>query len=116
MIKVGQKVLVKRVGNAARHYNASELVEEAVVESVGRKYFYLVGYHRCKFDIERRYDVSDFSTNFKVYDTQQEIDDEAEYKKKNEDIRKAFDWTSTAELTLDQIRAIHDILTGDIDE
>ncbi len=59
MIKVGQEVFIRRVGNAARHIkNDADSIEKAVVQTVGRKYFTLTDYWRCKFGIEEMHDIS----------------------------------------------------------
>ena len=45
-LKVGQKVFVMKVGNAARSYknNPERLIEEDEISKVGNKYFYLKGF------------------------------------------------------------------------
>ncbi len=62
----GQTVWVKPIRNAARH-NAK--VKEVVITTVGRKYFTLEGWDfaRKKFSIETLEEVSEYSADYEVY-------------------------------------------------
>lgn len=106
----GQVVFVKKVGNAARWRKEDELVEEEIVERVGKKYFYLQGFRNHKFSIEEMRDISDYTSDFYVYLTMQEIKDEAEYALKVKEISKVFDHYGRVDLSLEVIRQLHDIL------
>jgi hypothetical protein len=113
-MKVGQVVYVKRVGNAARRRDEKDLVTEETIEKVGNKYFYLKGYYRYKFSIEEKRDISEYSSNFIVYESMKEIEEETEYFTKVENIRKIFERYGRCSLSLDQIRRINNIIQEDI--
>ena len=110
-MKVGQIVYVKKVGNSARYCKEDELISEEVVEKVGNKYFYLKHYTRVKFSIERMCDVSEYSYNYNVYLTRQEIEDETERDNKLDAIKREFSrYGKMSDISLEVIRQIYTIL------
>jgi hypothetical protein len=106
----GQKVFVERIGNCARNRDPDDLVFEGEVEKVGRDYFYLKGFTRSKFSKTTMTEASDYSANYKVYESLQAIEDKNEYNKKLTLIRKTFDSYGRPDLTLDQLRKICEII------
>ncbi len=109
-MKPGDKVYVKKVGNAARGCEPENLITEETIESVGRKYFYLIGYYRNKFSITEKRDISEYSSEFVVYESKKEIDDEEEYNYKLKSIRDKIGNYGKCDLDLDKIRVIHDLI------
>lgn len=85
-LQIGQKVYVKKVGNAARYLDqkkapVEDYVEEAIVSKVGRKWFRLDGRYadHYQFDIETGVvDGRDYMSDYVVYESWQEIYDEQE--------------------------------------
>jgi len=111
-IKVGQPVYVKSIGNAARHKKGEALISEAVVETVGRKWFTLEKYWGERFSLENGYnDGKGYSCNFIVYESRQQILDEQEVVDKCREISKGFEYGHNMQkLSLEDIRVIHKIL------
>lgn len=107
---VGQKVFVRKIGNSARHRKPEELITEEEIESIGKIYFYLKGYSRQKFGIEEMRDISNYSSNFIVYENKQDYLDEDEYSNLLDEIRKVFGSYGRCDLNLDQLRRICEII------
>lgn len=114
MIQVGQTVYVRRVGNAARHRTPEEIISEEIVERVGKKYFYLKGFDHEKFGIEEKRDISEYSSNFIVYESKKEIEEEEEYLTKLKMIREVFHQYGHCSLPLEVIRQIFDIIKEEL--
>ncbi len=78
--KVGQIVFSLNVGNAARR--SPQVLTPMRVTSVGRKYFTAEtdGQHwtRTKFHLENWREVSNYSQNYSLYETEQAYADEKE--------------------------------------
>ena len=115
-LKVGQKVFVMKVGNAARSYknNPERLIEEDEISKVGNKYFYLKGFEgygrKTQFCKENFINVSQCSADYRIYLSMQEIEDEREYGIKLDSIIKKIGQYGSTNFSLEQIRKIHDIL------
>lgn len=106
-MKIGQEVFIKRIGNAARHIkNPNDLISKEIVESVGKKYFKLKNYRREKFSIKDMRDVSDYSSNYLVYESEQQIKDEMETNK----IRKFIESYPFGKLSLERLKEIEQML------
>ncbi|MEC1273247.1 hypothetical protein [Bacillus subtilis] len=56
-------------------------------------------------------EVTEYSPDWELYLSKQEIIDKEEKKKLMSDIRSVFDRWSTADLTLDQLRRVHEIIS-----
>jgi hypothetical protein len=108
-MKVGQKVFVRRVGNAARHREKDELISEEIVEKIGRKYFYLKDFYKCKFCLEDMHDVSEYTSNYYVYLTKQEILDENEQSEITDKIKTYFR-KNQSDLSLEDLKKICEII------
>lgn len=93
--KIGQTVYLRPVGNALRGTDGA--IREGIVETVGKKYLTLKEYHRMKFgyyDSDKIRDVSNYSANFILYTSLQEIEDEklnAELSRKVQNYRFTFE-------------------------
>ncbi len=108
--KVGQKVYVKKMGNAASHVNSENLISEETVSKVGNKYIYLDGFERSKFGYHFRselVDISDYSPQYQIYRSKQEIEDEITITNLSEEIRVIFQgYGACKNYTIDQLRRI----------
>ena len=103
-LEVGQKVFIKPMGNAARY---SKEIKEGVVTKVARKYFWLDGFYKERFFIDSMVnDGHGYSSDYAVYLSAQEIEDEREAESLRKEIVKLFEWSSSARLTIDQMRRI----------
>ena len=110
-LKVGQKVYLKPVNNAARHSN--EIVEAEIIK-VGRKYFEVdKGYHYSrKYHISDLKQATDMVADYEVYMSKQEILDEREINSLYFEIGKKFRGVGTTlDLTLSQLRRIKEIIS-----
>lgn len=115
MINVGTPVFLKPVNDAAR-YGRKEVLEKTVLKK-GRKYFYVgntgetESRRMIKFSLESMIQVTDYSADWELYLSTQEILDKEEKQKLMFDIRSAFDRWSSVDLTLDQLRRVHAIIS-----
>jgi hypothetical protein len=110
-IIVGQTVYVKAIHNAARYKKQEELIEEAIVETVGRKWFTLKGYYQDRFSLENGYhDGGVYASQFIVYEDRQTILDEIEIQEKCQYIGSRFACYSNPGMSIEQIRRIYDEL------
>ncbi|WP_444559018.1 beta barrel domain-containing protein [Bacillus stercoris] len=115
LIKVGSTVYLKPINNAAR-YGRKDILEKVVLKK-GRKYFYVGNTvetetrRMFKFSLEDMREVTEYSPDWELYLSKQEIIDKEEKKKLMSDIRSVFDRWSTADLTLDQLRRVHEIIS-----
>ncbi|WP_413154934.1 hypothetical protein [Bacillus subtilis] len=115
LIKVGSTVYLKPINNAAR-YGRKDILEKVVLKK-GRKYFYVGNTGETetrrmfKFSLEDMKEVTEYSPDWELYLSKQEIIDKEEKKKLMSDIRSVFDRWSTADLTLDQLRRVHEIIS-----
>jgi hypothetical protein len=120
-LQIGQKVYVKKIGNAARYLDQKkapieEYVEEATVSKIGRKWFKLDGRYanNYQFDIETGVvDGKLYIADYAVYESWQEIYDEQEKYQLREYLRKTFDYPSQIHLSLTKLRAIKAIIEGE---
>jgi hypothetical protein len=107
MIKVGQRVFLKPIGNAARR-GGKEIKEETVSE-VGRKYFKLSSKYYGRFHLESRIQDSAFTPDWVVYTSREELAQEIEKSELLANI-KAFFNLPKKNLTLYELRKINDII------
>lgn len=98
--KVGDKVWV------AGGFRKTE-PEQKEIGRVGREYFYIDG---DKFEIKSGRQASEHNYPKRTYVDIQEYYDEKEFTDKTSDIRQHFSNWGRIGLSLDQIRAIHDII------
>jgi hypothetical protein len=113
-LSIGLKVYLKPVNNAARYGNNE--IKELVIKKIGKKYFFVGGENQdnerfwTKFDIEELREVSNYSPDWKLYFSKQEILDEQESDKLTSEIRNKFGSYGRLDLTLDQLRRIKEII------
>lgn len=105
MVTVGQKVWVESYS-----YWRKREYKEAVVSKVGRKYFYLEGREREKYDLTTLRDVSDQGYSSIVHLSLQDISDKEEHAALLECIKNEFHRHSSRRYTLDQLRKIAEII------
>jgi hypothetical protein len=113
-IEVGQRVFLKPINNAARYGNKE--IREEVILKAGRKYF-SVGkegetreHWMIKFNIEDLRQVTNYSPDWQLYFSKQEIIDENETLEITREIRRKFEGYGHINLTLDQLRRIQTII------
>ncbi|WP_236583363.1 MULTISPECIES: beta barrel domain-containing protein [Bacillus amyloliquefaciens group] len=115
LIKVGSTVYLKPINNAAR-YGRKDILEKVVLKK-GRKYFYVGNTgdtetrRMFKFSLEDMTEVTEYSPDWEVYLSKQEIIDKEEKEKLKLEISSVFNRWSTADLTLDQLRRVHEIIS-----
>lgn len=109
---VGMKVFSLNVGNAAR--NRTQVLTEAVVTYVGRKYFTVEGPNKWllkRYYIESWREATDYSVQSQLYVSEQEWLDEKETKKLCSYIADKFQrGRNEAGLSLTDIRRIAAII------
>jgi hypothetical protein len=111
-MNVGDKVFLKAVGNNARG-RKEVLIEEYQIVKIGRKYFEVSKENSSwtiKFHIDGKRQVTDYTPDWSLYFSKQEILDEQEVSKLTGSIKKVFDTYGKVNLTLDQLRRINEII------
>jgi hypothetical protein len=115
MLSVGQKVYLRPIGNNARGNNRE--VQERQIKRVGRKYFEAWDgknqYTITKFYIKDNRQVTNYSADWALYFSRQEILDENERLELTEEIRKTIGHYGSHKLTLEQLRSIAQIVRGE---
>lgn len=115
-IKVGMTVFVRPTGaNNTRRMSRKDIldrVKEVKVVKIGRKYFYVEGMDD-KFDLETLKHTSEHHYDMQAYLTLQEIKDEMEHADLQDKLRAVFSTYGRIKLTLEQLRAIDKIITGE---
>ena len=107
-MKIGQKVLVKSIGNQARY--GTSIVKDKI-KSIGRKYFKLED-NNCRFIIETLYaDPGQYISNYQVYFSMKEIEDEKRVSELNRKISNLFTY-SNSNLPLEKLEKINRIVEG----
>lgn len=93
--------------------NKSEL-QEAVIESVGRKYFYIDTFGKeCPFFIDSlKNDGKGYTSKYFIWLSKKEYDDYQEYKRLRSSIQKYFDVYGDVDLPLESLREIDKIITN----
>ena len=108
---VGETVYLKTVGNAAR---GGVSIKETRIVSVGRKYFEVGeekgGRFNIKFHLEDNRQFTDYSADWEIYFSRQEIYDEEESEKIESELRMKFGSWGKTDLSLDQLRRIKEIV------
>jgi len=111
-ILIDQKVYLKPINNAAKC--ATKLLEEYEVKSVGNKYFYVwqnkEDWTIKKFNIETLRQATECPSNYQLYFSKQEIQDEKETGILIKNIREKFSLYGKVNLSLEQLRQIWEII------
>ena len=109
-LTLGQEIFLKLVGNAARRYNNTGLIETKI-SKIGKKHFYVEYSNHIKFDIKDLSEVSNYSADYEVYLSKKEFEDETKSKIIYDNIKKYFSGFSVNEsLTLEKLIAIEKII------
>lgn len=111
---IGDTVYLKAVGNNARRDKEARIAEFQI-KKIGKKYLEVwksdMEYYTVKFNMEDDFrEATNYSPNWKLYFSKQEILDEEEALKITEEIRKVFNRFGRVNLSLDQLRKIKDII------
>ena len=115
-MELGQIVYVRQVGNRCRGEDPLVSTKSARVTKIGNKYFYLEGYPRTKFSLEKMSDHSETGSgyNFVVYLDMQDLINELEYQKLEQEIRTFFSsYYRNLSLSLEKLRKIKEIIQND---
>lgn len=108
-LKVGQVVYLEPLGNAARY---STEIKPATICSLGKKYFAVEEFPRNRFSIEELiHDGGQYSPQYKVHLSLQDIQDEKEANKLSRELAGYFGHHK-AFLTLTQLKKIKEIING----
>jgi hypothetical protein len=111
-MQVGDKVYLKAVNNNAR-YDKEVRIEEYEIKKIGRKYFEVWEDNKewttVKFNVENKRQVTNYSPNWKLYFSKQEILDDEEKKSIERELSDVFRYSSS-KLSLDQLRRIKTII------
>jgi|GEM_PF-2182584 len=108
---VGQKLWLVR----SHHYRGDNREPiEVTISKVGKKYFELEDYSRCKFEIETLKQVTETNYVDRCHLSLQEILDEREADKLAGQIKNIFGGYGKPKLTLEQLRKIMDVVGGKI--
>ncbi len=109
-LKVGNTVYLKPIGNNAQCGFTIKGVKEAVINKIGRKYFYasVDGRGVSKFSLDSMLEYSIYSPDWKAYHSLQGILDGEAKKQMCRVIYGLINYESSV-LTLNQIKRIHAI-------
>ena len=105
-MEVGQKVFVKYLN--CRHGEKIH-IEEDIISKIGNKYFYLEKRSHFKFCKERMINISEYSAQYQVYMSMEEIKIEEEKDKKTSEIMSHGIYY-IRDMSLDDIRSIYNII------
>lgn len=111
-IKIGQKIFLKPINNAARR-GVNVEIREAEVAKVGRKYFELKEGYYGKFHIENLTQVSDYTPSYQGYFSKQDIEEEIESKILYDEIRHKYFNYYQPKISLKILREIESLLNSD---
>lgn len=102
---IGRIVYLKPINNNARKGNKK--IEECKIEKIGRKYFE-VDYRSLRFTIDNLEHATEYSKDWKLHLSEQDILDEYEKNDLNNQIENVFRYGS--KLSLDKLRRIKMII------
>ena len=110
--EVGETLLSLNILNTAR--NSEQVLTPVVVTKVGRKYFTAgEGLKEAKYRLSDWRQVTDYSPDSCLYESEQEFEDEKEYRVLAGALREAFKYgRRTQWLSLEALRKIHAIVFG----
>jgi len=115
-MQIGDKVYLKPTDRNSRR---GKEVQEYIISKIGRKYLEVVQQlgdtFSIKFDMEKEYQqVSNYSADWELYFSKQEILDEQESIRLSDDIRKEIgNYGFPKDLSLDQLKRIKAIIDED---
>ena len=108
---IGQTLYSLNVGDAAR--NTPQVLTPLKVTKVGSKYFTLgEGWREAQFHLSSWRENSDYTSDHRIYETEQSYKDEKEEGEISNRIYKAFEYgRNTQEIPLSKLREIDQMLT-----
>jgi len=110
-MQVGQKVYLKPT-----IYNRGGKQQEYEIKSIGRKLIHVWQDKRessvIKFDKDTLEQRSNYSPDWELYFSLQEIEDEKEFNDLHHQLESTFRYGSKKQFTLDQLRQIKRIIDG----
>jgi hypothetical protein len=119
-MKMGNEIKVGAVVYGKAGINTSRRgidISEGVITKVGRKYFEVKfnSYQNLKFEIKNLHQKTDYTPDYYIYFSKQEILDERELINNIYLIRKEFEYIYSVKdkVSLDQTRKILEILKGE---
>lgn len=114
--KVGQLAYLELIGNAKRGKKKEELIQECVIEAVGRKY---VTAKRRKFKESDVYDGlvehTEYSADYILYTTKEAVENKFEKDELLTEIKNFF-WRGGNKLSLEQLKEIKNLIYGSVEE
>lgn len=107
---IGQRVFLKPLGSAVRRGAG---IKEGVIKKVGSKYFYVTfGNGESQFYKDTRIQVSNYSPEWKVYESMEEIEAERRLSELRKEVVFFFVNGKADTLTTEQLAEIHSIITS----
>ena len=116
LFKVGQKVILQKVNNAARGLFGDELYEEATVTSVARKYFTIDKLTHSKFCMEVNFNgtynqyIKDYCPDYVIYPSIEYFEEQKERKEILSRIKRFF--TNGEYLSTEDLKRIDQIISN----
>lgn len=117
---VGQTVYIELTGGTSRGKTPEQCIEEWEITSVGRKYIKAgkrsdgIIWREATFEYRDNYksfvEKTDYCINYVIYTTRQEIEEKQEKSRLFREIEQRFRYGSQRDISLEQLRAIHEIL------
>lgn len=108
---VGKMVPLRYRLNKAR-YLSDDSYRMATVSKIGRKYIHCGG---IAFEIESGYEKSDYTANYQLYESEEALLEEIEAEKITDAVRTTFDYFSEVNLSIEQLRAIAEIIGYEVE-
>jgi len=114
-LKVGQKVWMRYNGFDSRR---SIEIKEGLVTKVGRRYFEVNNndYTGGRFEIDTMIESGETNYRDKAYLSKDEIENEIEFGKLSSEITAVFKTYSKLPLSIEQLRAIKEIISQPINQ
>lgn len=112
-MQVGDKVYLNPYGNKAGYGNKE--IREYEIKKIGRKYFEVwkdkSEISIIKFHLDNFRQVTNYTPDWRLYFSKQEILDEQEYNQLLEEVTEVFRHYGKPNLSLEQLRKIKDIIS-----
>ena len=106
---VGQLIHILLTGNAARHKKGTERITSAKVDTVGRKYFTLVGYSGIQFTLDGK-QVCRYGPDYGIFESRQEILDILDKERIARCFSEVFKFSVPNGISADAMRQMHALL------